>query len=215
MLFLSVEQRTEFDTSTTAGQTRLDRAINFAYLHVSEPSVYRHHELQEIDTATLVEDDHTYDLSSNVYVIHSVKNTTGDFALRSMSYRDWVNLRRRDAGPTRYARWGNTLYLDNDPTSEEAGDTLTINHWIQPAILSSTSDVTVLNPLWDQIIWTGSIYYAYLMIGQRDKAEAQKIEFSAQINEFKEKDAIEGEDYGNEIDPSSERGPYMGASRGN
>ncbi len=214
MVELSVDSRTEFDSSTTAGQTRLDRAINFSYYHVVEPSIYRHHELQEIDTFTLATDDHTYDLSSNVYIIHTVKLTTDDIPLRAMSYRDWVQLRRVSGRPNRYSRWGNTIYLDRDPTTDENGDTMTVNHYIQPAILTA-GNVTVLNPLWDSVIWFGAIYYAWKMVGQQDKAEAAKIEFAALINEFREKDRHEGEDYGYEIDPTSERSPYQIASRGN
>ena len=209
MVELSVDSRTEFDSSVPAGQTRLDRAINFAYYHVSEPSVYRHHELQEKDQQAMTTDTHSYNLTANVYTLYGLKLETDDIPLRWMSFRDWIQLRRVDARPTRYARFGNTIYLDRDPTSDENGENIDIYHTIQPAILSADGSVTVLNPLWDQVIWIGAVFYAWQMVGQDDKAEAKKIEFSALINEFREKDKQEMEDYGHEVDPTADRSPYL------
>lgn len=211
MVNLSLDQRTEMDTSTAAGQTRLDRTINFAMLHVSEPSIYRHHELEALDTFTLAENDHDYDLAGDVYTIFAVKLTTDDIPLRAFTFREWVQLRRVDARPTRYARFGNTIYLDRDPTSDEAGDIMTVYHYQQPDILSSTSDTTVLNEIFDQVIWVGATWYGWEMLGQQDKAEAAKIKFGALINEFREKDRFEHEDYGYRVDPTALRWPIMRA----
>lgn len=90
-----------------------------------------------ICTLTLVQDQRSYALDPRILIVESAYYS-GTSALLTHSTkealdRDYAGWRSYDDGePQRFYIKGKTLYLDREPSADEAGDTLTLSVWREP-----------------------------------------------------------------------------------
>lgn len=198
--------------------TQLDRWLNWSYFHVAMPSVHRHQENRATHTYQLSEDVVEYDLSSStlgkqnigIFDLTYFADTNTNVDTRRRRLEGPVNVRRLDersfpAGePTRYARYGNTLILDNRPTSAMANHRLRLRYWHQPVKLVSGSDTTIFPALWDEVIVLGARWRGWRELNQPDRAEIAKRDFSEMVNEIQETVRVDSEDWGGTFEPELE-----------
>jgi hypothetical protein len=212
-LFESMDSRTEMDPATAGGLTRLDRAINRAYRHVSMPTIREHPEMQDSLDHILITGIHEYSLVTGglaVWAIYQVKLEDDEITLTGKRFRELNKLRRPDGRPSFYARWGNNLFINSNPTATENGDTLRVYFWRQPTALvaAAPNNVTLLTPVWDQVIMAGATYYGWKSLNVVERADMAREDFAALINEVPNVDFIEQRDDGFEIEPDL-RLPHM------
>lgn len=194
--------------SVDIANTTLDRWINWAYRHVSSPKVYRHPALQSTQNITLAANDRDYALNSDVEAIHSVYNQNEGYSLRREDIR-WINERPVNYGgrPGVYARWNNTLFFHNGPSTSDAGKIIVVRYWAFPARLTTDNAITVLYPIWDEIIVMRAVWSAWRSLNRPDHAEIAKQDFSQMVNEVGQILSIEGEDWNTGARPNT--APYM------
>jgi hypothetical protein len=167
------------------GNTQIENWVNYGYRHVTNPKIYEHPILQTGGDITLAEDDYDYALPAGIWGIHNVKYVEDDINLKKRGRRYMDNIRRTDGAPRIYLRWGNTLEIDTNPTSDEDGDTLTVRGWGRVTLLSG-SGVTVLEPEWDRVIVKWGVYYGWSGLGVPERAEIAAAEAAALTNEIME-----------------------------
>jgi hypothetical protein len=175
---------------------QIDRYINWAYNHVSRPNVYRHRELQAPQNVTLATDDRDYALSPVPHAVYDVYNSTQGYKLTPKSIRDLDDIPITGARPQRYAVYGNTLFVDPQPTASEGnGDTVVVRYWQSPTILSGTN-TTVLRDEWDDVIVSGAAWRGWAALSQPERAFFFRDEFAAKILDVQNILKVEGEDTG-------------------
>lgn len=206
------------DNRSNLTDTQLNRWINWSYLHVTQPHVHRHQPLQAEGPITLVLDQVQYDLPTllgytlwGIYGIWYIEGTSAtDYSLRRQRLRGSFDIRRTDEAalgqgrPTRYAIWGQTagtsggqvLNLDRRPSATDAGRLLLVRGYRQPTTLTADGDVTVLSPLWDEVIILGATWRGFRELGENARAEVARQNFGLLINEQQEARRLDAEDWG-------------------
>ena len=188
-LALMLDSRTEVDPDTAAGQARLDRYLNWAYLRIQLPSTFEHVERMTTQTVTLVTSTSSYSITP--WAIDHVRYDNFEKLLRPMSRTQLSNITIPSGQPSRFARWGSTLYLDYIPTSTQNGHTLTIYGWQQPAVLSATP-ASDLNQVWDEVIVIGAAWRGWRSMGDHPRSDTYREEYSALVNDNKSILEMEG-----------------------
>jgi hypothetical protein len=197
-LLLALFDRT--DTTNAVPNSRLDLWINQAYRHVTYPSVYMHHELETNYDITLTTSG-TYPLDATTvgFQINGVKNVTHyeaavasvDDLTRKNKLRPrsitWFDERTLTTGrPSRYAIYGETLFVDAPPSTGYVGQLLRVRVW-QEAALLTTGLATVIPSIWDEVILLGARWRAERDLGYADRAELTKQNYAALLNEYRER----------------------------
>lgn len=197
---------------TDVSDGSLDRWINFAYLHVANPRTVKHRALAVSEDEPLVVDTDTYDLSTAIvrfWAIRHVRYPAGFKRLEPTSIEELDDLLKPTGAPSRYAMDGNILTLDTLPGSSDVGETddvLRIRYWQRPTPLvidggAGLPTTTVIDDLWDPVIIEGSIFYAWLGMGQIARADAAREGFAVLINEVRELQDVDAEAEGHRIRP--------------
>ncbi len=213
-VWISMGQRTELDPNVAAPLIRLNRAINKAYRHVTMPNVYQHSALQTTNDITMVTDTSNYSLTFSsvpVWAIHQVKLESDEVTLKRRDFRRINEVRLTSARPSFYARWGDTIYLNAKPTSNENGETIRVYHWLRATSLTATG-TTVLGEEWDAVITEGAKFYAWLTMGVMDRADIAREVFASLINDIGSTDKLEAEDDGARLNLDPLTTPYMPGS---
>lgn len=183
--------------ATDIPDTTLTRWLNWSYLHVCGPKVYRHPAMQQSQTIALVSGTYTYSLASTVDSIYGIYNVTDGYRLVPRDIRWWDERPRSAAGrPAVYVRWGSSLYLHATPADSDAGKSITVRHLAIPTLLSADGDLTVLTPVWDEIIIMGAAWRGWRSLNRPDHAEIAKQDFTQMVNEVAEVTHTEAEDWG-------------------
>ena len=189
-LALMLDSREEADPNTTAGQTRLDRYLNWSYLRIQLPTTFEHVELMTTQTVTLVTSTASYSITP--WAIDHVRYNNFEKLLRPMSRTQLSNITIPSGQPSRFARWANTLYLDYIPTSTQNGHTLTIYGWLQPAVLATSSAASSVNTVWDEAIVVGAAWRGWRSMGDHPKSDVYREEYAALVNDNKSVLEMEG-----------------------
>lgn len=200
-LSLLIDTAVEYDTSTLAGQSRCDRALNFAYKRIQRPSTFNHIEKQTSEVLTLVASTDSY--ASTLYAIDHARYSQVPRRLMPMTMRQRSDLVISNGPPTRYTRWGTNVFFDHVPTAAEAGQTVTLYGWSALTTLATTLAASALNSEWDQAIIVGGAWYAWRSMGDQTRADTLREEFAALINDAKDVLAIEANDQGWQINVGS------------
>lgn len=194
---------------------RLDRWVFQAYSHVSMPTVHKHRELELTKTWPLVLDDPIYDISTTaltdkLWTIYTVKHieaasaTDYDVTRRKLTPREqfkWDAQGHVPQGrPTAYSRWGEELFLNHRPSNAEVGQLIELRGRFTPGALTADGSVTLLHPIWDEVIVAGATWYGWRRLGRPDLAEPAKEDFARLVNEITETQRADGEDPGRGID---------------
>lgn len=182
-LHLLLDSRDEVDPNTSAGQARLDRFLNWAYLRIQLPTTFEHIETQSSQTLTLVAGTDNYAVT--LYAIDHIRYDDFSKLMRPMSFQDRNNTTINSGQPGRFARWGSRIYLDYNPSSNQAGDTLTIYGWATPVVLASSSAASILNTVWDEVITIGAAWRGWRSLGDQPKADTYREEYGALVNDNK------------------------------
>lgn len=203
------ELRFELDNTTTdevAGSS-LTRWINQAYLHVCQPHLYLHRELQVEVLVPMATDTVQYTLDTSVggYTVNRFVPTGNPGGLASVPaavtsvyhVRDTtvaVSALRKKLQPVEvqqidedqlltqgqpyyYAVWRQQLYIDKRPTSVENGQLLVVRAYMLPAQLSADTDETTVAAAWDNVILAGAAWLGFRKLGDRDAAAEYRLEF--------------------------------------
>lgn len=212
--------RWALDNKQNLTKAQLDRWINWTYLHVSMPRIYKHRGLQFSQDATLVTDQVTYDLHTLfapavLWGIHSVVYVEGsassDYSVRRRRLRQ-TDIRFVDeqvlgqGEPTEYAIYGggtnggHTLFMNHRPGSNEAGNVVLIRGWQAPTKLSLSSDTTVLHELFDEAIVVGATWRGWRELARPERSEPARLNFGALMNEIQSVEALDAEDWGTRME---------------
>jgi len=188
--------------ATDIPDTYLTRYINWAYLHVCSPSVYRHQAMQATQTIPLVAGTFTYAVSANHDMIYGVANITDGYRLKPRDVR-WFRERPRTGGgrPGIYVHYNNNLLVHSTPSTSDTGKSLVVDYWAIPTPLSANASVTVLTPIWDEIIILGAVWRGWRSLNRPDHAEIAKQDYGSMINEVTAVAKIEGEDWDHQAQP--------------
>jgi hypothetical protein len=186
--------RYNIDNRSDLTDAQINRWINRTYRHVSLPTVYRHHELESLTTVALVTSTVSYSLSStNLLSVHNVwffsgantNITTNRRPLQLTTFREIQSQNVISSGePFRYTIHGSSLYIDRSPTSTINGYYLQLEGVLRPTELSSSTDVTVLAPVWDEVLAAGATWRGYQAIGEPELSSVWESNFAQLINEI-------------------------------
>jgi hypothetical protein len=193
--------------------TRIDRWINAAMLHMGLPSVHRFRELQRTYDITLVLDTNSYSLSQatigfkllaprSVYNIIEVPETPTS-RKRRLSPRNihWFDRRTLSSGiPSNYALDGETLFISGVPSATEAGQIVRVRYWSEPSPLTLVTDTTPYATYYDEVLVIGAQWVAERTLGYRDRAEMTKQDYIGLLNEGPEQEELEAEDWSFQVD---------------
>ena len=180
-LYLLLNSRDEVDPDVAAGQTRLDRFLNWAYQRVQLPTTFEHIERQSTQTLTLVTSTASYTVT--LWAIDHIRYDNFKKLLRPMSRQQLSNATIPDGQPTRFARWGTSIYLDYTPTSTQNGHTLTMYGWTTPTTLATSSAASALNAVWDEVIVIGAAWRGWRSLGDHTRADVFREEYAALVND--------------------------------
>lgn len=161
--------REELSTATgNRGFTnpQLDRWINFAYLDVAGAL-----DLDELeddsDVATVGGQAYIAKPTDSTRVLAVIDDTNGTY-LQHIDKTEYFRLNRTTTGaPVKWAELKERIYLHPTPS---AIITMKVLHKIEPAPLTATTDVTVLDATWDAGIWMLAAHYAFMAVGDDQKA---------------------------------------------
>lgn len=202
--------------STDLPNSVVERNLNWALYHVSNPQLYDHYELRDTTTQALV-------TGTDTYLIEAATSVR-TMALRSVVIFDPANpqqrrrLRLRDDRelhehwrPNGYPTWYHTAWTGQDaitmlpaPSAQYNGWTLSIRRWKSPTAFNLTSgggSTTPLHYQWDEVILQGAIWRTWRHLKEYEKAELAKAEFATlgrEIVNRAQRDA-EDRDYGPEV----------------
>lgn len=115
-------------------------------------------------------------LPEDALIVRRVMNTTDNTYLKPITKDEYYRrlsktvTASRDT-PTEYVRLGTSIYLSPTP---DAATALTIYYRKIPAVLSETTDVTVLGPEWDEPILKLAVIQAHQRLKEYDLAELEK-----------------------------------------
>lgn len=198
-------------SSDELGGEQIDTWINWAYQHVSRPTIHRHREMKAVATTTLAQGDDDYGMSSDFGIsdflaVIDVADTTDAIRYHPMTVHEKDEIDSTIEGRARfYTLYYDTgtdetvLLLDREPGSQDAGNTLQLRYWRQPPVFSSTTSKTVLLPDWDEVIVQGAIWRGWRALGEVERAEVAKAEFGQLVNEVSERMRLDAEDEGARI----------------
>ena len=192
-VWLSLEHHTDADPADATSQAHLDRWINQAYLRISLPTTFPHPELQETQTVTLVTSTQSYALTSTRWAIDHIRYVDRNRNLKRVSKEALDRLNTTNTGePSWYARWGNTIYLNRTPSSNENGDTLTVFTWQIPTLLTTGASTTVLRSIFDEPLVELAAAIGWRRLGDFARADAHLTTYAALLNDIRTLDTIEG-----------------------
>ena len=202
---------------TGVTDTRLDRWINWAYDHVSHPSVFQHPQLRDTYEFSLATGTNEYGISPaatsfqitvtisvTYYYDTTISPNTRRRKLRPRDIR-WFDDRTINTGPPSiYAIDDDeTLFISPVPTSVENGNQVRIRLYKEPTYMTGTA-ATVLTRYWDEVILQGAKWRALRDMEYLGEAEVAKQEYAAMINEVAERRRMDAEDYGWRVDVVSQ-----------
>jgi hypothetical protein len=209
---------------------RLNRWINWAYLHMSRPNVRSHEEHRTRYDFALTLNGHEYDLSVantttkvlevvNVTYYHTTTPITETATRTDLKPRtlQWMESRLKPSGPPAFfALTGNgtdkVLIIDKLPTAAEVGQMVRVTYWKEPALLSADGDTTDLSQYWDMVMVAGSLFWAKWFLGYREEAVADGQFYQQMINETVLEMNLGAEDTGFRTEIESET--FMDSSLG-
>jgi hypothetical protein len=206
-------------TDAAADTTRLNRWVNQAYSHVSQPEVHRHKQLQVRLDITLVQNQNEYDLEAlagwevlgvrdaTYYMATAVTPTAIKRDLEPRSLQ-WFQRRTLASGqPTVYALDGDLLIVSGVPSAAEAGQQLRVHYWREPDAMALDTDDTLLATYWDRAVMLGAQWLAEWDLGYRELSLASKQEYVSYINEKSGAHELNAEDTG--FEPGVESDAWM------
>lgn len=185
-------------SATELPDTRVDRWLRWAQLHVARPAIYPHRELMTSGTFMLVTSQAPYPFTGfgtsvdNVQAIRRIHYETRGHRLRPMSHRQYLEAARNQSGvlntgePQSYAVEGSNLYVEPAPSSTYNGGTVRVFFFRKPVALAA-SPATELAEDWDEVILQGGVWRAFKALNVADRAEIAKIEFGQLINEVRDR----------------------------
>lgn len=207
-LLFDLRNRTDTADPLGVSTTRQNLWVNAGYLHLTHPSVFRHRELQSTVTIALVSGTQAYTftpvggvtVTALRYVTH-VEAASDDFTVgrTKLFPRDeqWFQDRSRftSGAPRDFIVRGSQLLVNPIPSAGETGQVLVCGVRREPTLLTADGDTTVLSSLWDEIVLLAARWRAELHLGYRDLAEATKVDFTSLVNEYKDFEDLQHEDW--------------------
>jgi len=176
---------------------RLNRWLNYSYLHIGHPDVFEHRELHARIPITLVLNTFSYNIteatlglkllrvrSVNYIDAAAYNNTSRRVKLRYEAVQQYESRTPHTAAnPGIYTIRGNNIDIHPGPDSTAAGDIIVLEIVRQPALLSIDADVTLLPTAWDEMWYLGALWRAQRDLGYQELAEQTKQNFAALVNE--------------------------------
>ncbi len=207
-------------SSPSLDNVRLDRWINATYMHVSQPGIYRHPELEYVDPITLVQGQATYSLTVTYYMLYTVaiEDTSVDPPRRKRlvpeDQREREDRLQIEGEPARYTFWSNqvSVYPEPNATWGAADHRLRVLGYRQPPRLTLPTQKTLIRPEWDEILQLGTVWRGWMWIGEPDLADSAKEDFARLINEMSDWRKLGAQDWDSGI-AVNDPGP-MGYGRG-
>lgn len=184
--------------------------FNWVIDHLSSPRVYRHRELEETTTQTMVASTRVYTIAAatgvgtvavDSVVIFDPNNTQRKIRLQPLRSRDVheMSQQMQPGEPNSYSWWGSTQ-IEVMPAPDAAHVwTLSIRRIKKPTLYTSgnLTSGSVLSPYdsqWDQVISTGARWHGWEFLREWERAEKCKREFGQLINEVASRASVESED---------------------
>lgn len=136
-------------------------------------------ELETSATASTVDGTAYITTPTDAYLIRHLHDNTSDVPMRPIGYLDYANKVDKadtsaEGAPTTWVRMGTKLYLYPTP---DAVYTIGIYYRKRPTLLSAGTDVTALNPEWDEPIVMLAEYMLHMKFKDYEKAVKVKEEW--------------------------------------
>lgn len=197
-------------SSTDVPDATLLWFVNWTLLHLASPRVYRHRELQETRSTTLVTGTALYNIVASGSPALAVDSVVIAHPTDSHRRRRLDPMRDRDAfdisgvmtasEPQWYAKWGETqIELLPAPGSTYNAWNLHIRYLAPPTLfvvgdMGSGTTTTPYSPLWDEVVVQGATWRGWRWLREWERAEQAKGEFGQLINETASRVDVEAED---------------------
>lgn len=170
------EMDTELDLMT--GQAAdITQARRYQFISWAEQEIayrLRTPEVQSYATTALVDDRDYYLYPSDLFAIYSVSYPDLGRVLTREDITEFDRIDTKpDGPPSRYARYGKTLYIDTLPTSTEEGNLLRIRYAKFLDEVGTTSTSFTLPRQYHEMILLGALYRA--MRARREYEQANVI----------------------------------------
>jgi hypothetical protein len=175
-------QRTDLDSY-------LDDWVNAAYIDLCTRNrfweskfggAFDFPELHVVDDSQATADGYAYvNTPSGVLYVEQIHDTTNDFILRGISWREYVEKTGRataasEGKPKKWVRYGERIYLN--PTPDSAYN-LDISFRKVPAKMVNDSDVTDIGTEWDEVILKLAVIQSLMRLKEYEWAEIERKEW--------------------------------------
>lgn len=178
-------------TDNRLTDSNISQLVNDSYRHVCRPKIYEHKDLMSEQDITLTSVQ-SYNLNSDVQAIRHVTDTDRGFNLKPRQL-EWIDGRILTSGAvSAWARDGGEIIFDRTPSSAYQGNTIRVRYWAKPDAISST-ETTVIDDDWDEIIEQGAVWRGWNRLGDRDRAREAADIFVAMIREIAPQAVLEAE----------------------
>ena len=203
-LQFELDNRTTTTDPDSITDARLTRWINWAYLHISQPAVFRHRELETTADILLVANQPNYSISSTTL---SMKITgVESIVYCAAATWDWTSNRNKlresnvsdysrkvhpsGTSPSTYLIRGEELLIDPTPATSIAGNVIRL--WVirEPVTLAFATDTTLFSTYWDEALLLGAKYRAYKALGELEWATDALEDYAKLINELGGRDLL-------------------------
>jgi hypothetical protein len=196
-LYSLLKNASEYDPTIAAGQALCDRMLNYSYLRVQRPETFDHLQRQSSQVVPLVAGTSSYAITlGTIGHVQYVASATYNKRLTPMRYYQLLNNIIVSGPPSRYARWGPSLYLDYIPSVNEAGQLVNVFGWSVPITLAVSSAASDLDSAWDEVIVIGAAWRAARRLGEQVLADMFREEYGAMVNDAKSNMNKEADDPG-------------------
>lgn len=201
---LHLRNRSDVAGVTTA---RLNRWLDWGYLHISHPTVHRHYQLSAVYDILLVDSTGIYSLNSTTVgfqynalsSVFYVDATAFTDLVRKRTLKprpiDWFDNKQISVGEPSIFAIGEAenIYMSPAPSSVEDGNLVRVRGWREPALLSVDTATTVLPPAWDEALLQAARWRALRDLDYKEDAALAKQDMVDVINEIADRRLFEAE----------------------
>lgn len=156
-----------------------NHVLDAAYYYVA--NAIRHPELETIATPTLTSGTDNVPLASDFWFPELIKNATDEIPIRPGAIREFQAVQIQSGNPSKYDRWGDSLYFDRKPT---ANKTIQIWYTKRPAEPEAAAS-SVLDELYDQLILMYTIKFAHEELRDYDQAAKMMVAINVYAGQIK------------------------------
>ena len=186
--FLKLQMGKRTDVENYDGTNLYETWVNMAYIRLTTrnrffaiKTNFSFPQLEVLDSTQTTTDGQQYiDVPSDCFVVRDLYDYTNARHLDQVSYREYLKYTDRfdtsaEGEPNEWVRAGDYLYLH--PTPDSDTDAIYVYYRKIPAVLSASTDTTVLDAAWDEPILQLALIIGKTWLKEYPEAEQMKKEW--------------------------------------